>query len=156
LDRTQKKNGNKTGKILKDTWRREKNMLNKVVLIGRLTKDPDLRYTQSGVAVATFFLAVNRNFTNSQGEREADFIPVVVWRAQAENCAKYLNKGRLVAVAGRIQTRSYEQDGQRRYTTEVVADEVTFLEWREKKEQEEVQRNIPRFTPYENDEKMTF
>ena len=109
-------------------------MLNKVVLIGRLTKDPDLRYTQSGVAVATFFLAVSRSFTNSQGEREADFIPIQVWRNAAENCAKYLTKGRLVAVSGRIQTRSYEQDGQRRYAWEVVADQVQFLEWSEKQE----------------------
>lgn len=130
-------------------------MLNKVVLIGRLTKDPDLRYTQSGVAVATFFLAVNRNFTNSQGEREADFIPVVVWRAQAENCAKYLNKGRLVAVAGRIQTRSYEQDGQRRYTTEVVADEVTFLEWGDKGQTQQ-DGQIPGFTEYQSDEPLPF
>ena len=114
-------------------------MLNRVVLIGRLTKDPELRYTPTGIPVTTFILAVNRSFTNSQGEREADFIPVVVWRAQAENCAKYLNKGRLVAVAGRIQTRSYDgPDGQRRYTWEVVADEVTFLEWGEKKEKTDV------------------
>ena len=113
-------------------------MLNKVVLIGRLTKDPDLRYTQFGIAVTTFFLAVNRNFTNSQGKREADFIPIQVWRNAAENCAKYLSKGRLVAVAGRIQTRSYEQDGQRRYTWEVVADEVQFLDRGEKKEQTDV------------------
>ena len=105
-------------------------MLNKVVLIGRLTKDPELRYTASGIPVASFFIAVNRNFTNSQGEREADFIPIVVWRNQAENCAKYLNKGRLVAVAGRIQTRNYDTpDGQRRYVWEVVADEVQFLDW---------------------------
>lgn len=104
-------------------------MLNKVVLIGRLTKDPEIRYLPSGVAVTTFFLAVNRNFTNQQGEREADFIPIVVWRGLAETCAKYLSKGRLVAVTGRIQTRSYEgRDGQRRYVTEVVADEVVFLD----------------------------
>lgn len=104
--------------------------MNKVVLIGRLTKDPELRYTSSGVAVTSFFIAVNRNFTNNQGEREADFIPIVVWRGQAENCAKYLNKGRLVAVSGRIQTRTYDTpDGQRRYAWEVVADEVQFLDW---------------------------
>lgn len=109
--------------------------MNKVVLIGRLTKDIELKYTPNGVAVASFYLAVNRNFTNSQGEREADFIPVQVWRGVAENCAKYLKKGRLVAVSGRIQTGSYEQDGQRRYTWEVVADEVQFLEWSEKKGQ---------------------
>lgn len=105
-------------------------MLNKVVLIGRLTRDPELRYTSSGIPVTRFTLAVNRNFANQQGEREADFIPIVAWRSQAENSARYLSKGRLVAVAGRIQTGSYETpDGQRRYTTEVVADEVTFLEW---------------------------
>lgn len=115
-------------------------MLNKVILIGRLTKDVELKYTPNGVAVANFYLAVNRNFTNSQGEREADFIPVQVWRKQAENCAKYLSKGRLVAVAGRIQTSSYDgQDGQRHYTTEVVADEVRFLEWGEKQEQTNVE-----------------
>lgn len=125
-------------------------MLNKVVLIGRLTKNPELRYTPAGVPVTTFFLAVNRNYTNQQGEREADFIPIVVWRNQAENCAKYLAKGRLVAVSGRIQTRSYEQDGQRRYTWEVVADEVQFLEWGEKKEQE--QGEIPGFIPFEGDD----
>jgi len=103
--------------------------MNKVFLIGRLTKDPELRYTPGGVAVTSFFLAVNRSFANNQGERETDFIPVVVWRGQAENCAKYLNKGRLVAVSGRIQTRSYDApDGQRRYTWEVVADEVQFLD----------------------------
>jgi len=109
-------------------------MLNKVVLIGRLTKDPELRYTTSGVPVTRFTLAVNRNYTNQQGERKADFIPITVWRGAAESCAKYLAKGRLVAVAGRIQTGSYEQDGQRRYTWEVVADEVQFLEWSEKQE----------------------
>lgn len=125
-------------------------MLNKVALIGRLTKDPELRYTTSGVPATRFTLAVNRNFTNSQGEREADFIPIQVWRGVAENCAKYLKKGRLVAVSGRIQTRSYEQDGQRRYTWEVVADEVQFLEWGEKKEQE--QGEIPGFIPFEGDD----
>jgi len=113
-------------------------MLNKVVLIGRITKDIELRYTPNGVATATFYLAVTRNFKNQNGEYDADFIPVQVWRKQAENCAKYLGKGRLVAVAGRIQTRSYEQDGQRRYTWEVVADEVQFLDRGEKKEQTDV------------------
>ena len=129
-------------------------MLNRVVLIGRLTKDPDLRYTTSGVPVTRFTLAVNRNFTNSQGEREADFIPIQTWRGTAENCAKYLSKGRMVAVAGRIQTGSYEQDGQRRYTWEVVADEVRFLEWGNK--QEQGQDDIQGFAPYENDEELPF
>lgn len=104
-------------------------MLNKVILIGRLTKDPELKSTPSGVSVATFTLAVDRSFTNQQGEREADFIPVVVWRSLADTVGKYLNKGRLVAVSGRIQTRSYDTpEGQKRYITEVVADEVQFLE----------------------------
>lgn len=104
-------------------------MLNKVVLIGRLTKDPEIKYIPSGAAVTNFTLAVNRNFTNQQGDREADFIPIVVWRRQAENCAKYLAKGRLAAVSGRIQTRSYDtQDGQRRYITEIIADDVQFLD----------------------------
>ena len=105
-------------------------MLNKTILIGRLTKDPELRYTPAnGVAVATFTLAVERPFTNQQGEREADFIPIVTWRKQAENCANYLNKGSLVAVDGRIQVRNYEnKEGQRRWVTEVVADNVRFLD----------------------------
>ncbi|MGM9572639.1 MAG: single-stranded DNA-binding protein [bacterium] len=104
-------------------------MLNRIILIGRLTRDPELRYTQSGVAVASFTLAVNRNFKNAQGEIEADFIDIVVWRNQAENCANYLGKGRLVAVEGRLQVRTYEtQEGQKRKVAEVVADSVRFLE----------------------------
>lgn len=104
-------------------------MLNRVILIGRLTRDPELRYTPSGIAVAQFTLAVDRPFTNQQGNREADFINIVVWRKQAENCANYLRKGRLVAVEGRIQTRNYENnEGRRVYVTEVVADNVRFLE----------------------------
>ncbi|HZK34104.1 MAG TPA: single-stranded DNA-binding protein [Bacillota bacterium] len=105
-------------------------MINKVVLVGRLTRDPELKSTQSGISVTTFTLAVERNFTNQQGEREADFIPIVTWRGLADTCAKYLAKGRLTAVSGRMQVRNYEtQEGQRRYITEVVADEVQFLEW---------------------------
>ena len=105
-------------------------MLNKVCLVGRLTRDPELRFIpESGTPVATFTLAVNRNFKNRQGEIEADFIPIVVWRKLAELCANYLSKGRLVAVCGRIQTRSWEDEsGRRRYVTEVVADEVSFLD----------------------------
>lgn len=104
-------------------------MINRVVLVGRLTKDPDLRYTPSGAAVARFTLAVNRTFTNGQGEKEADFINCTVWRKQAENTANFLKKGSLAGVEGRIQTGSYEgQDGKRVYTTEVVADSVQFLE----------------------------
>ncbi|WP_102348080.1 single-stranded DNA-binding protein [Bacillus sp. Marseille-P3661] len=104
-------------------------MLNRVVLVGRLTKDPELRYTPNGVAVAQFTLAVNRTFTNQQGEREADFINCVVWRKPAENVANFLKKGSLAGVDGRIQTRNFEgQDGKRVYITEVVADSVQFLE----------------------------
>ena len=104
-------------------------MINRVILVGRLTKDPDLRYTPNGVPVATFTLAVNRTFSNQQGERETDFINCVVWRRQAENAANYLKKGNLAGVDGRIQTRNYEgQDGKRVYVTEVLAESVQFLE----------------------------
>lgn len=104
-------------------------MMNRVVLVGRLTKDPELRYTPNGVPVATFTLAVNRAFSNQKGEREADFINCVVWRKPAENVANYLKKGSLAGVDGRIQTRNYEgQDGKRVYVTEVQAESVQFLE----------------------------
>lgn len=97
--------------------------------MGRLTKDPELRYTPNGVAVCRFTLAVNRTFSNQSGEREADFINILVWRKPAENSANYLKKGSLAGIEGRIQTGSYEgQDGKRVYTTEVVADSVQFLE----------------------------
>ena len=102
--------------------------MNKVVLIGRVTRDPELRYTASNIPNVRFTLAVNRPFENQNGEREADFINIVVWRKQAENVKKYVTKGRLIAVEGRIQTGSYERDGQRVYTTDVVADNVQFLE----------------------------
>ncbi|MGO4531934.1 single-stranded DNA-binding protein [Paenibacillus sp. 2TAF8] len=104
-------------------------MLNRVILIGRLTRDPELRYTPAGVAVTQFTLAVDRPFTSQGGEREADFIPVVTWRQLAETCANYLRKGRLAAVEGRIQVRNYENnEGKRVYVTEVIADNVRFLE----------------------------
>lgn len=104
-------------------------MLNRIVLIGRLTRDPELRYTPNGVAVATFTLAVDRQFTNSQGERETDFINIVTWRGLAENCANYLKKGRLAAADGRLQIRNYENnEGKKVYVSEVVADNVRFLE----------------------------
>lgn len=102
--------------------------MNKVVLIGRLVRDPELRYTGNNLPVATFSIAVNRNFSNQAGEREADFINIVVWRKQAENCKNYLTQGSQVAIEGRIQTRNYDdQNGQKRYVTEVVADNVEFL-----------------------------
>ncbi|PTX62427.1 single-strand binding protein [Melghirimyces profundicolus] len=104
-------------------------MLNRVVLIGRLTWDPELRYTPGGVAVTSFRLAVDRPFTNQQGERETDFIDVVVWRQLAETVANYMKKGRLVAVEGRLQVRSYENnEGRRIRVSEVVGDNVRFLD----------------------------
>ena len=104
-------------------------MINRVVWVGRLTKDPEFRTTPSGVEVANFTLAINRNFTNAQGERESDFINVIVFRKQAQNVNNYLSKGKLAGVDGRMQSRSYEnQEGRRVFVTEVVADSVQFLE----------------------------
>jgi single-stranded DNA-binding protein 3 len=104
-------------------------MINNTVLVGRLTKDVELRYTPSNVAVATFTLAVNRTFKNENGDREADFINCVMWRQQAENLANWAKKGALIGITGRIQTRSYDnQQGQRVYVTEVVAETFQLLE----------------------------
>lgn len=104
-------------------------MLNSVNLVGRLTADPQLRYTPNGIATCSMTLAVNRPFANQQGEREADFISVVVWRKQGENAANYLRKGSLAGVTGRIQTRNYENsEGKKVFITEVVAEQVQFLE----------------------------
>ncbi|MBA4602880.1 single-stranded DNA-binding protein [Thermoactinomyces mirandus] len=104
-------------------------MINRVILVGRLTRDPELRYTPSGIAVTRFNVAVNRNYTNQHGEREADFINIVTWRNLAENCANYLHKGSLVGIDGRLQTGKYEnQEGRMVYTTDVVAEDVRFLE----------------------------
>lgn len=109
-------------------------MLNRSILIGRLTRDPELRYTPSGVATASFNLAVDRQF----GDKETDFIPIVTWRQTAEACANYLRKGRLCAVEGRIQVRNYENnEGKRVYVTEVVADNVRFLERGEQQQSEQ-------------------
>lgn len=111
-------------------------MINNVTLVGRLTKDPDLRYTSNGTGVATFTLAINRNFTNQAGEREADFIQCVIWRKPAETLANYARKGTLLGVTGRIQTRSYDnQQGQRVYVTEVVAESFQLLESKATSEQ---------------------
>ena len=102
--------------------------MNKVILIGRLSQDPEMRNTTSGVASTTFSVAVSRNYTNQNGERDTDFFRCVAWRNQAENIAKYCQKGSQVAVEGRLQNRSYDaQDGTKRYVTEVIADNVTFL-----------------------------
>lgn len=107
-------------------------MLNQVTLIGRLGDTPDLRYTGQGTAVCNFSIAVERDFTNSQGEKEVDWIDIVVWRKQADNCANYIDKGNLVAVTGRLQVRKWQNDnGDNRYSTEVVANNVRFLEWKD-------------------------
>ena len=120
-------------------------MINNVTLVGRLTKDVDLRYTSTGTAVGTFSLAVNRQFTNQAGEREADFISCVIWRKSAENFANFTRKGSLVGITGRIQTRNYDnQQGQRVYVTEVVADSFTLLEPKQTTEQR------PRENTYQN------
>lgn len=114
--------------------------MNNVVLIGRLTRDPELRYLQTGTAISRFTLAVDRGLSKekkqemeSKNQPTADFIQITVWGKMAENAANYLAKGRLVAVQGRIQTGSYDKDGTRVYTTEVVASQVEFLEWGDKK-----------------------
>ena len=102
--------------------------MNKAILIGNLTRDPEVRTTQSGVSMCSFTIAVNRRFTAADGSKQTDFIPVITWRKTAELCGQYLSKGRKVGVIGEIQTRSYEaKDGTKRYVTEVVADEVEFL-----------------------------
>lgn len=110
--------------------------MNSVVLIGRLARDPELRFTASGKAVATFSIAVNRPFSKTN---EADFFNVVAWGKVAENCANYLSKGRLVGVEGRLQSRSYEtQNGDKRYITEIVANQVEFLEWGNKENKNDI------------------
>ena len=125
-------------------------MLNNISLVGRLTKDVELRYTPSNVAVATFTLAVNRTFKNENGEREADFINCVMWRQQAENLANWAKKGALIGVTGRIQTRSYDnQQGQRVYVTEVVAEQFQLLESKgqgNQTQQRQAQQQAPDFS----------
>ena len=113
--------------------------MNRAALIGRLTRDPELRYTTNGVAVATFTLATDRPFKNAAGERETDFIRIVCWRKLAEIVANNLGKGRLVGVEGRIQVRSYETpEGEKKQAFEIVADNVDFLDW-----PKDQQDNIP-------------
>jgi single-strand DNA-binding protein len=130
--------------------------LNRVVLVGRLTKDPELKYTPNGVATASFTLAVNRSFTNQAGEREADFINCQVWRKPAENVANFLKKGSLAGVDGRIQTRNFEgQDGRRVFMTEVVAESVQFLEPKGQSSNQSSNQNSNQ-PPYTREEKDPF
>lgn len=126
--------------------------MNKVVLIGNLSKTPELAETPNGVKVAKFTIAVQRRFANADGEREADFINCVAWRKQAENIYKYCNKGDKVAVVGSLQTRSYEaKDGSKRYITEVIADEIEFISTK-KDGEEKVSK--PHLTPVDEDEQL--
>ncbi|EMU8671619.1 single-stranded DNA-binding protein [Listeria monocytogenes] len=131
-------------------------MMNRVVLVGRLTKDPDLRYTPAGAAVATFTLAVNRPFKNGQGEQEADFIQCVVWRKPAENVANFLKKGSMAGVDGRVQTRNYEgNDGKRVYVTEIVAESVQFLEPKHNPAESSTSNNNQNGANYSNNNKTS-
>lgn len=121
-------------------------MINRVILVGRLTKDPETKETKTGIMKTTFTMAINRTFTNAKGEREADFINVVTFRNQAKNVSNYLSKGQLAGVDGRIQSRSFEnEEGRRIFITEVVADNVQFLESKNKSEKEK--------STYQNNEK---
>ena len=128
--------------------------MNKVTLLGRLTKDPEFDQTTSGISVSKFTLAVNRRYTNEDGEREADFINIVAWRTNADICHKYLKKGSQVCIVGAIQTRSYEaQDGTKRFVVEVIAEEVEFVGSKTIEEKEEPKKEIKKvkLEPIEND-----
>jgi len=125
--------------------------MNKAILIGNLTKDPELITTNSGISVCRFTLAVSRRYTNSSGERETDFLNIVVWRTLGENCHKYLKKGSKCCVVGQVQTRSYEaQDGTKKYITEIVAEEVEFLSTAPKKEETNIKESEPELTPIDD------
>ncbi|MCD8524534.1 MAG: single-stranded DNA-binding protein [Gammaproteobacteria bacterium] len=115
-------------------------MINRVILVGRITKDPELKMTQANIPVVTFTLAVNRQFSNADGDREADFISCVVWRKQAENMRQYVHKGDMLGVEGRIQTRQYDTDNGMRYVTEIVCDSVQFLESKQEWNNEEARQ----------------
>lgn len=130
--------------------------MNKANILGRLTKDPELRYTQTGLANATFTLAVNRNFKNADGNYEADFIPVVVWRGLAEMLANNLKKGSRVCVSGRIQTRSYDDNnGNKRYVTEIVAEDATVIDWANDQNGAD-RETVPGFIEAPDDEDVPF
>ena len=138
--------------------------MNKCFLLGNLTKDPEVATTSTGIAVTKFTIACNRNYTNANGEREADFLNIVTWRGLAENCGKYLSKGSKVAVTGSITTRSYEaDDGSKRYVTEIVADEVEFIKTAaestpatDSKAKAKKNKTIAELTPVEADNDFPF
>lgn len=119
--------------------------MNKAILVGRLTRDPEVKYTPSGKMVATFTLAVDRGYQKDKENKEADFVPIVVWGKAAEFCGNYLNKGSKILVDGRLQIRSYEKDGQRRYATEVIAHSVDSLERRQSSADPETEQVIASF-----------
>lgn len=130
--------------------------MNKVILIGNLTKDPEHMSTTNGVSVCRFTLAVQRKFAGQDGEREADFINIVTWRGLADNCHKFLSKGKKCGIVGEIQTRSYDaQDGTKRYVTEVVANEVEFLSAKEQGESNST-NNTPELQPIDEDDSLPF
>ena len=132
--------------------------MDKVILIGNLTRNPENSTTKSGVSVCKMAVAVNRNFTNADGERECDFFNVVAWRQLAENCGKFLSKGKKIAVVGNLQTRSYEtDDGSKRYVTEVMADEIEFLSPKGEGEQQapppaQAKKTVKDLQPVEGDD----
>lgn len=126
--------------------------MNKVILIGRLTKEPELSETQSGVAYCRFSIAVDRSFTNSDGEKQTDFFNVITWRGQAENCGRFLSKGKKVAIVGTLQNRSYEdKDGVKRTVTDIIANEVEFLSPRTEEGEQPAKKEQPTLVPAEND-----
>jgi len=125
--------------------------MNKVILLGNLTKNPELTTTSNGKSVIRFTLAVSRNYKNTNGKVETDFINIVIWNLLAENCNKYLKKGSKCTVVGTIQNRSYEaQDGTKRYITEILAEEVEFLSTAPKKEETNTKENEPELTPIDD------
>lgn len=126
--------------------------MNKIILIGNLTKDPELKTTTNDLSVVKFTLAIPRKFKNAQGEKETDFLNVVAWRTLADNCGKYLKKGSKCSVVGTVQNRSYDaQDGTKRYITEILAEEVEFLSTAPKKEETNTKENEPELTPIDDD-----
>ena len=127
--------------------------MNKCILVGNLTKDPELTTTSNGVAVCRFAIAVSRRYANADGERETDFLNIVVWRSLGENCHKFLKKGSKVGVVGNIQSRSYDaQDGSKRYVTEIVAEEVEFLSTRQSDDQPKASNEeVAKLQPIDDD-----
>lgn len=128
--------------------------MNKAILIGNLTRDPEMSTTSNGIAVCKFSIAVNRKFKNASGETEVDYLNIVTWRGLAENCSKYLTKGNKVAVSGSIQTRTYEVEGQKRYATDIQADDIQFLT--PKNNSDGVKKTADELTPVGDDEGLPF